>query len=408
MMKGRRIALIEDDEIMGASIAQRLELEGASVVWRKQVVRAIGELRTPRAPIDAVICDIRLPDGTGEDIYTALCRDIVPPPFLFITGQGDIAQAVRLMKAGASDYILKPFEMTVFLKRLEQLLKPADGMFERPQFGTSVAARRIAGLVSKSASTNQPVLIRGATGTGKGRIARMIHERSGRRLSDFLELNFHREPEESEGLLGSTDFVERQPNGTLFINGLHGMNRAAQDALFDLMDAGLAMRIIAACDTAFERDIAGGAFRSDLFYRLKFLEIPVPPLRERPEDAVWLLRRMFVEMNAKRESPLKEISSLAEEAVRAHDWPANGRELRSRLLRAMETAEGEVLFPADIFPERLSSGAPIQSLAEVRDFAERKQIVAALEMCAGHVGEAAKLLKISRTTLWEKMQKLEL
>ena len=97
MLKGRRVALIEDDEIMGASIAQRLEVEGAEVLWLKLAQRAIGALRTPRAPIDAVVCDIRLPDGTGEEVFMTLCQTIIPPPFLFITGQGGIDQAVRLV-----------------------------------------------------------------------------------------------------------------------------------------------------------------------------------------------------------------------------------------------------------------------------------------------------------------------
>ena len=90
MLKGRRIALIEDDEIMGASIVQRLQLEGAEVLWLRLAQRAIGALRTPRAPIDAVICDIRLPDGTGEEVFTTLCRTITPPPFLFITDRKSV------------------------------------------------------------------------------------------------------------------------------------------------------------------------------------------------------------------------------------------------------------------------------------------------------------------------------
>jgi DNA-binding NtrC family response regulator len=337
-----------------------------------------------------------------------LCRDTVPPPFLFITGQGDIAQAVRLIKAGASDYMIKPFEMNVFLKRLAQLLKPVAGAVAPDEFGVSGPAKRIAALVAKHAATSHPVLIRGAEGTGKGHVALMLHHASGRLPSSFVHLNFHRDAEESARALQQTLDDESIVDGTLFINGPARMPRQAQDLLFARLDATLPLQIVAACHTEFERDIANGLFRSDLFYRLKFAEIAIPPFRERPEDAVWLLNRLFKVLNAKREQPVKGLSSLAEEAVRSHDWPGNGRELRSRLQRALETAEGDMLFPADLFPERTISEARIQPLSIVRDAAERSQIIAALERCEGHVGEAAKLLGVSRTTLWEKMQKLRL
>ena len=118
MLEGRRIALIEDDEIMGGSLHQRMELEGAHVVWLKTLHRALGALRTPRQPFDAVVCDIRLPDGTGEDLFRDLCEHNVPPPFLFMAGAGATDQAVRLWRSGAADYLVKPFDLDQFLERL--------------------------------------------------------------------------------------------------------------------------------------------------------------------------------------------------------------------------------------------------------------------------------------------------
>lgn len=148
-------------------------------------------------------------------------------------------------------------------------------------------------------------------------------------------------------------------------------------------------------------------FRSDLQSLLISHEIAIPALAERPEDAVWLAARLFPAMNARRASPVTGIAASAEEAIRAHDWPGNGRELRARLLRAVEAAVGDLVLTSDLFPER-ASDAGLRSLAEVRDAAERSQIAAALERTGGQVGEAAKLLQVSRTTLWEKMQKLGL
>ena len=134
MLRNRYIVLVEDDEIMGGSLLQRLELEGAQVLWLKQMVRALGAIRTPKRPIDAVICDIGLPDGSGEELFSALARTATPPPFLFITGQGGIGQAVRLIKSGAADYVTKPFDMAVFLERLSLLVETHEKPLQDDDF----------------------------------------------------------------------------------------------------------------------------------------------------------------------------------------------------------------------------------------------------------------------------------
>ena len=126
------------------------------------------------------------------------------------------------------------------------------------------------------------------------------------------------------------------------------------------------------------------------------------------DDAVWLASQMFKALNERRPVPMRGISVLAMTAIRDHDWPGNGRELRSRLLRALDVATGEWVYPADIFPELNQEDVDVRPLSEARDIAERRQIMKALERTGGQVAEAARLLKVSRTTLWEKMQKLGL
>jgi DNA-binding NtrC family response regulator len=405
MLKGRRIALIEDDEIMGASIEQRLRLEGAEVVWLKLMQRAIGALRTPRAPIDAVVCDIRLPDGTGEELFATLCRTTTPPPFLFITGQGGIEQAVRLLQAGAADYVTKPFEMAQFLDRLGHLLRPKGKAVEQP-FGVSPAAQRIGELVAQASATDEPVLVRGAPGTGKVLVARRIHALSDRNAAPFVVVSLSHGAAPLDDLESGLAEVE---DGTLFIDALERLSSEGQDRLTAWLDSSPAARLIVACSTDMSEALRQGRFRSDLFSRLQQFEVPIPPLAERPEDADWLFHRLFEAMNARRAIPLRGVSALAEQALRDHDWPGNGRELRARLVQAMATASGELLFPADLFPERQAdAGDRLPSLAEARDAAERVHILRALERSGGQVAEAAKLLKVSRTTLWEKMQKLGL
>ncbi len=408
MMQGRRIALVEDDEIMGGSIAQRLELEGAEVVWLKQMVRALGALRTPRAPIDAVICDIRLPDGSGEELFSTLCRSATPPPFLFITGQGDIDQAVRLMRAGAADYITKPFDMGVFLERLSVLMTSRSGPKLPPLIGVSPRARRVAELAAKAAEHDWPLLIRGEPGTGKGLVARRIHDLSDRRAAPFISVDTLHDADLYHALFSPSGAFERVRDGTLFLSALDALPRPVQARLHELLEADVPARLIAGCDNGIDHRVTSGEVRADLYYHLGRNEIAVPPLRGRPDDAVWLLNDLFSRFNGQRGPTLKGISSLAEQAVRAHDWPGGGSEVRSRLLRALGSAQGPLLQPADLFPENVARGSDFLSLAEAREAAERAQIVAALDRAGGQVGEAAKLLRIARTTLWEKMNRLGL
>ena len=206
MLRNRYVVLVEDDEIMGGSLLQRLELEGAEVLWLKQMVRALGAIRTPKKPIDAVICDIGLPDGSGEELFSTLLRTATPPPFLFITGQGGIGQAVRLIKSGAADYVTKPFEMSVFLERLGLLVGNREKPFQDDDFpplmGVSAAARRVETLIVKAAKASHHVLIRGGPGTGKDIVARRIHDLSERAAAPFVSVNLAREADAEAALFG--------------------------------------------------------------------------------------------------------------------------------------------------------------------------------------------------------------
>ena len=406
MLKGYRIALVEDDDIMGASLVQRLEIEGADVLWLKQASRAVGALRTPRAPIDAVICDIRLPDGNGEDLFNTLNRTSTPPPFLFITGHGGIEQAVRLIHAGAVDYVTKPCDMADFLDRLTLLLSATSQLNLPALLGISPGAKRVDSLALKAARSDRAVLIRGGPGTGKELVARRIHETSDRQAAPFVPVNLAREADIGLALFSEGGAVAATGEGTLFLHGLSRLPEREQRHLLAAQEAGFAGRLIASCGHEMEEIVARGGFSAELYFRLDMMEIPIPPLGERTEDAVWLMNQLFEKANARRAEPLGGISRLAEEVVRLHDWPGGGRELRSRLIRGVETATGDVLQPVDLFPERLARSADFMTLAQAREKAEKTQIIDALEQTHGQIGQAAKLLGVSRTTLWEKMQKL--
>ena len=403
MIDGRTIVLIEDDEIMGASLLQRLTLEGADVQWHRQIARALPAIRTPRRTIDAVICDIRLPDGTGEELYDTLTRFGTPPPFLFITGQGGIDQAVRLIRSGAADYITKPFDIGRFLERLALVMRPRGDMEMPPETGVSAAARRVDRQTKQAAERDGHLLVRGGHGLGKARLARRVHDRSDRRAAPFVVRDALRQAVDEATTRAALDETR---DGTLLIIGIGRLMPAAQELLMQTLRAP-AFRLIATAGMSIEEKIAAGGFRGDLFHLLQSHEIVVPPLADRPEDAVWLAAQLFPAFNANRTVPLLGLAASTEDAIRAHDWPGNGRELRARLKRAVEQAEGPKVLPSDLFPEQ-SGMDGFRPLAIVRDAAERAQIVAALERTHGQVSEAARLLQVSRTTLWEKMQKLGL
>ncbi|WP_104016981.1 sigma-54-dependent transcriptional regulator [Roseovarius nitratireducens] len=405
MLDGRRIVLVEDDEIMGGSLLQRLELEGAQVLWLKQMHRALGAIRTPQRGIDAVICDIALPDGTGEDLFITLCRTTTPPPFLFITGQGGIEQAVRLIKSGAADYITKPFDMSVFLDRLAQLLAPGETQEFPPILGVSGAAQRVEALIVRAAENAGPVLIRGGPGLGKDLVARRIHELSERRAAPFISVNLAREGDPEAALFGQDGAFRRLGEGTLFVNAISRLPLPLQRRLGEEIEQGIEGRLVTACGTDLEALVQQGAFDTELHYGMARMEIPIPPLGTRPEDAVWLLEQLFQRLAPAKAPDVTGIGALCLEAARDHDWPGGGREVRARLVRGLSLARGTLLQPADLFPERQAGEDGIKSLAEVREAAERAQIIAALERSGGQVGAAARMLGIARTTLWEKMQR---
>lgn len=411
MLEGRYIALVEDDAVMGASLLQRLELEGARVVWFKTFHRALGALRTSQRPFDAVLCDISLPDGTGEDLFMRLCETATPAPFIFMTGQAAAEQAVRLLRSGATDYIVKPFEISDIIERLVRITAPLAPDEGGAWFGVSPVAKSLDDDLARVVARDEPVLILGEEGIGKSVVAKRLHARSDRRAAPFVSVDLTRltAKEAAEALFGKqSGAFARAGEGTVLIEQIRVADDALQAAFLPhLWSEGPKPRLVVTDRPDFGR----AKLRPDLYYHLMLLPITIPPLRARPEDAVWLLLRLYSGMNARRVVPLRGISAQAEAAVRAYDWPGNGREVRARLLRAMAMADGEMIFPTDLFPEGPRGDAEFQddefpSLAETRETTEKALIERALAQTDGSLTAAAKLLRVGRSTLWDKMRKL--
>lgn len=426
----RIIALVEDDPIMGESLVQRLTLEGTIVRWWRNGREALTEIA--RQQPEAVVCDIRLPDMTGDAIFRAVAGGPSAPPFLFITGFGDIDEAVRLMRAGAADYLTKPFDMPVLLDRLSDLLPPVAGA--EGALGVSDAIRQIERTLLRIARVRSTVLLNGETGVGKEVCARFLHEAS-RAKGPFMAVNCAAIPDnlleaelfghERGAFTGAHQrhlgYAERAGEGTLFLDEIGDLAPPLQAKLLRLLEdrhfyrvggeipVTFRARIVAATNADLAVKVAAGTFREDLFYRVNVVSVAVPPLRERHADIAWLAARFFDEYAAQSASDLAGISTLAEEALLAHPWPGNVRELRNRVERALALGLGPWLMPGDFFSEAVtgvSDGATLPSLEEARMAAERRHIRRALDQTGGEVGQAARLLGVSRTTLWEKMRRL--
>lgn len=430
----RVIGLVEDDQIMGESIVQRLALEGVTVKWWQRGRDAVREISESK--FEAIVCDIRLPDLDGEDVFREAARSSNVPPFLFITGHGDIDQAVRLMRAGAADYFTKPFEIDDFLIRLGELMGPGTTSGTHV-LGLSPRMKELERLLMRIAKLNSTVLVAGETGSGKEVAARFLHTMSGIEARPFMAVNCAAIPSdllESE-LLGHEKgaftgasqrhlgYAERAGEGILFLDEIGELKLELQAKLLRLIEdrsfhrvggerpIPFKGRLVVATNADLPKLIQAGRFREDLYYRINVVSVKVPPLRERLDDIPWLMERFFTESANRIDTSMKGVSSLAEEAALSYAWPGNIRELRNRMERAVALGLGQWVMPSDMFPEqgeKTASAEHMVSLEDVRQSAEKRHILRALTATSGEVGAASKLLGIGRTTLWEKMRRLGL
>ena len=434
-LEGRIIGVVEDDPLMGESLLQSLSLEGATVAWWQTGQEAIAGLKSTNT--DLVVCDIRLPDTDGVKLYSEAKERGGTSPFIFMTAYGNIDQAVELMRAGADDYITKPFEMSDLLARIETIIPDATEPATANVLGLSDAMKRVQQALESYANAPKPLLITGDIGVGKEYCARHLHQLIGQGGGPFISVNCSIIPPgiledqlfdgEGECSVGeAAPYLERARGGTLFIDGVAQLSGQLQSRLVDIIEESharsgrehtgrdLPNTPLIVCATRRDLDdlVARGEFREDLRNLLDPTHLHLPALRDRPEDITWHLDQCFREFKSITVSNVRGISTAAEREALQHDWPRNVAELRRRMERAMALALDEWITPIDLFPERGFGswrGQPnVTSLAEARTEAERRQIERALAMHDGQLTKAAKTLGISRTTLWEKMKRFGL
>jgi DNA-binding NtrC family response regulator len=423
-----RILVIEDDEIGGGALVQRLKLEGFDPVWVRTRRQALEALK--REKPDFVISDIVLPDGSGEDVYREAQPWLGDTPIMFATAFGEIDQAVRLVKAGADDYLTKPYDADDLVARIRLRLDRTrtPSRSAAGSFALSQATEAIAEQLRRVADTDLPVLVTGETGTGKEVAARYLHDVSQRAKSPFVAVNCGSIPHdllesqffghERGAFTGAGQahigFFEEAQEGTLFLDEIGELDARLQTALLRVLedrtfrpvgarkDRSFKGRIVAATNVALSSMREQKRFRDDLYFRLSVFEIELPPLRDRLQEIRILAQRFMHEAADAHGRPVAQLSRDAMSALLDHDWPGNIRELRNRIARAVVLRRSETLDRQDLFPEaRLENDKP-PSLASARQQAEAIEIEQALEKSGGRVADAARSLGISRTTLWKK------
>jgi DNA-binding NtrC family response regulator len=430
----KSVLLIEDDSIMGESLAQRLELEGFDVQWCKSLLEAHGKLAQPYS---AVISDVRLPDGLATDWFVDLPATVRAMPWFFLTGYGSVNDAVAAIRAGAKQYLTKPFDIEKLVELVNGAIVEMPVVDEDSVLGVSAAMRRVETLVRKVALQRVSVLLNGESGVGKEVAAKLIHKldpRLGKK--EFVAVNCAAIPDNlleaeffgyergafSGAVRQHKGYLERADRGTLFLDEVGELPASMQAKLLRVLQekcffrlgsektTSSDFRVIAATNRDLYADMNAGSFREDLFYRLAVIRIPLPPLRDRPEDIRWLTERLLGAMVVEQGRPIA-MSEVFLRDIMARQWRGNVRELRSYLEHAVIMSDSGVL---DVpLPESDAAAAvddpatetivPLQAMVEE---AERKHIRKALNRCEGSVSKTADLLGISRKTLWEKMKRL--
>ncbi len=372
----KHILLIDDEPAVRFGIGKYLESEGF-LVSEAACLREAREILN-RHDFGAILLDVRLPDGDGLEFLKEIRAVDTTVPVILITGHGTIAMAVDAMRHGADQFLTKPIdlrELEIFLTKSMQigsLRKENRALKERPSviqpyLGESAAMRRIFPLLEAAYRHKTPVLLQGETGTGKGLIARLIHERGTEQTGPFVELNCaglkgefleselfgHAKGAFTGAVQAKEGLLERAHKGTLFLDEIGDMDVTVQSKFLKVLEEKRFrplgrvdervsdFRLISATHQDLQKFIEDKQFRQDLYFRINTLIIVLPPLRDRLEDLENVLVHMFQFITSGREAP--ELSPEILDLLRAYHWPGNLRELQNVLERAWILSDGKEL-----------------------------------------------------------------
>ncbi len=442
------ILIVEDEETLSSSLRMALKSEGYNILCSGSGEEALKAIE--KELVDLVILDIRLPGMNGLQAMEKI-KELDPMILTIVmTGYAEVETAVRAMKMGAYDYINKPFELDemkmIISKALEtQKLKMElnrlrrgrmEGWAETGIIASSEKMKEVLELVEKVSQTPKTsVLIQGETGTGKELIAHAIHNRSFRANKPLMDINCSAIPENlmeahifghekgafTDAKTQHKGLFELGDGGTVFLDEIGDLSLSLQPKLLRFLetqtfkrvggtlDLKVDVRIIAATNKDLAQATKERFFREDLYYRLKVMEIHIPPLRQRRDDVIPLAYSFLNHFNWEFKKAIKGISPKAKSLLEAYNWPGNIRELKNSIERAVLLAGGEEILPQHL-PWEIRGEEAEETPAQYRlDYSleemERMHILNVLQNTGGNKSVAARRLGISRSTLREKLIK---
>ena len=456
-----KIIVLDDELIIRKSLEEQLRRKRYAVASAATIADA--ESYLARDNFDLIFADVHLPDGNGIDLLKRLSQQPDSPTVVIMTGRGSIESAVECMRAGAFDYVIKPFSLSQIAMIVEkaesfkQVVKVNQYLNQEQAtssalLGDSPECQRLRGMISKVAPTDATVLINGENGTGKELVANELYKASSRAKGAYIKVNCAAVSEtliESEffghekgAFTGANDRREGRfelaHGGTILLDEISEISpkvqakllRVLQEREFERVGGNktiqVDVRVLATTNRNLLKSVENGDFREDLYYRLNVFPLKVPPLRERSGDALVLASR-FLERSAKRYGvKIKGFSESACQAIQAYQWPGNIRELQNLIERAVILADGPILgedvlglpsvtvsrsarkeSPVKTAPDRTTdlAVAPKADTEELvpLDEMEKQHILRALERTGGNRTQAATLLKISIRTLRNKL-----
>jgi DNA-binding NtrC family response regulator len=447
------ILIVEDEPRMRRLLEISLSEDGHSVHTSADAETGLLHLR--KASADLVVTDLKLPGMNGLEFLQEGKRLNPALPFIVMTAYGSVETAVDAMKAGASDYVLKPFtiaEMKLVINKeldvqqvRDENVRLKEALGKRYHFqniiGRSKKMQEVLALVERVAPTNSTVLIGGESGVGKDLIARAIHQNSRRAPGPFIKINSTAIPEtlfESElfgfergaftgALASKPGKFELADKGTLFLDEIGDVPAAIQVKLLRVLQEReferlggtktlkVDIRMIAATNRDLRAALEEGTFRQDLYYRLNVVPIDIPPLREHKEDIPDLVNHFLARFAADSDKEIEGITPAALDALMEYHWPGNIRQLENSVERAVALSSGRMIDEKDIHldtrqnkPAVVSSSSTMQFLPEGMTLEqwEDNMIREALRRANGNKSQAARLLGLSRNALRYRLGKL--
>ncbi len=441
----RKLLIIDDEKNIREGLQKSFSMDGFLVFTAENGKEGLNILA--KEGIDAVICDLRMPEMTGEE-FLEKADEIYPNiPVIILTGHGTIENAVETMRKGAYDFFTKPVNLKKMLLTINRALENAELKKENAQLkqqlgdkfsfeniiGNSSAMQKIYDTVRQIAPSKANILIEGESGTGKELIANAIHRQSDRKDKPLIKVHcaalnenlleselFGHEKGAFTGALGQKKGkFEAADGGTIFLDEIGEISfatqvkllRVIQEREFDrvggVQPIKVDVRIIAATNRDLLTEVKAGNFREDLYYRLKVISLYMPPLKERKSDIPLLINafiKEFAEMNGRGDM---SISPKAMALLEGYNWPGNVRELRNIIEGAVVMCKGEVI-QEDNMPgflkENQETGKIILETGITLAEAEKRIILATLAMTRGNKSRAAEVLEIGRKTLHRKLE----